>query len=197
MRKLIIATTNLGKIKEFKTLFKDKFEILSLRDINYPYEIIEDGKSFKENALIKAKTISLYTNEIVISDDSGLEVFALDNEPGIYSARYAGDMHDDDLNNQLLIKNLRDVFDKSARYVCAMCIYFPNNKYEIFEDYAYGQIILEPLGENGFGYDPYFYVKELDKTFAQITLEEKNNLSHRAKATRSLIKYIDENIDNK
>lgn len=185
MEEIIVATKNEGKKREFASILKE-YHIVSLNDLDYQDDIIEDGKTFKENAIIKASTIAKIYNKPVISDDSGLEVFSLNNEPGIYSARYAGLMHDDNLNNALLIKNLKDKDNTDCRYVCAIALCYPDGRSIVVEDYCYGKIVLTPRGNGGFGYDPYFYVKEYGKTMAELSLEEKNKISHRGKAIRKL-----------
>ena len=195
MKTIVLATNNMGKLREVRSMF-DNVEIFSLRDINYTKDIEETGQTFAENALIKAKTIAEEFNITVIADDSGLEVDALNGEPGIYSARYAGGHNDED-NNRLLIKNLQGIDNRKARYICAICVYKPNGEYKIFEANCEGEIIDNPRGTNGFGYDPYFYVKELSKTFAEVSLEEKNKLSHRAKALRMVKENCDENFNFK
>ncbi len=195
MKKIVFATNNINKVKEFKSLFNNKdLEFLTLKEINYDKEIIEDGTTFEENALIKARQVSRDLNCIAISDDSGLEVRALNYAPGIYSARYAG-THNDEDNNSLLIKNLKGIKDRYARYVCAICVYFPNGLYLISKEICEGEIIDERKGTNGFGYDPYFYFKEFKKTFAEIPLETKNLVSHRAKAIRKLRGMLDEDFN--
>lgn len=185
MEEIIIATKNEGKKREFASILKE-YHIVSLNDLGYHDDIVEDGKTFKENAIIKASTIAKKYNKPVISDDSGLEVFSLNNEPGIYSARYAGDMHDDKLNNALLIKNLMNKENRDCRYVCAIALCYPDGRNIVVEDYCYGKIILTPKGNGGFGYDPYFYLEEYGKTMAELSLEEKNKISHRGKAIRKL-----------
>ncbi len=195
MKKIVFATNNINKVKEFKSLFKNKdLDFVTLKEINYDKEIIEDGNTFEENALIKARQVSRDLNCIAISDDSGLEVRALNYEPGIYSARYAG-THNDEDNNNLLIKNLKGIKDRYARYVCAICVYFPNGLYLMSKEICEGEIIDERKGTNGFGYDPYFYFKEFGKTFAEIPLETKNLVSHRAKAIRKLRGMLDEDFN--
>ncbi len=196
--KLLIASKNKNKIKEFRKIFNDSnIELLSLDDINYLDDIEETGTTFKENSLIKAKTIAKTYNIATIADDSGLECAGLNNEPGVYSARYAGSQHNDDDNNKLLMKRIKNVKNRNARYVCAITLYLPNDKYIICEDYCNGEIIDTPKGENGFGYDPYFYVKEFGKTMAELTLDEKNSISHRSKALERLKREYHEIIDNK
>ena len=193
--KIVIATNNKNKVKEFKSMFKD-VEFLSLSDINYTKEIVEDGKTFEENALIKARQIASELNVIAISDDSGLEVDALNGAPGIYSARYAG-THNDEDNNRLLLKNLKGIENRNARYVCAICVCQPNLDYRIVRGTVEGKIIDERRGENGFGYDPYFYVEEFKKTFAEVSLEQKNTISHRARALREIKEICNEDFSFK
>jgi len=195
MKKIVIATNNLNKVREFKSILNyPNVEFLTLNDVSYDKEIIEDGKSFKENALIKARQVAKDLNCIAISDDSGLECRALNYEPGIYSARYAG-THDDEDNNRLLLKNLKDKKDRYARYVCAICLYYPNGEYIIEEAMCEGEIIDDRRGTNGFGYDPYFYIPEFKKTFAEVPLEKKNTISHRQRALKKIKDRIDENFN--
>ncbi len=195
MKTVVIATNNKNKVKEFKSIINNpNIEFKTLKEIGYDKDIIEDGNTFIENALIKARTVSRDLNCIAISDDSGLEVRALNWEPGIYSARYAGG-HDDLENNKLLIKNLKGIEDRFARYVCAIAICYPNGDELTEIAYCEGKIIDTPLGENGFGYDPYFYVDEFNKTLAQVSLEEKNKISHRARAIRKIKERIDEDFN--
>ncbi len=189
MKTVVLATNNSGKLREFQKLLSG-FNLLSLKDIGYAKEIVEDGKTFEENALIKAKTIALETKHIVIADDSGLEVEALNGAPGIYSARYANG-HDDEANNSLLLQNLQGIENRKARYVCAICVYYPNGTYQMVRDTCEGEIIEDRRGENGFGYDPYFYIPNLKKTFAEISLEEKNKISHRAKAIKKVLGVLE------
>lgn len=195
MKTVVIASNNLNKIKEFRSILNiPNVEFKGLKEIGFTEDIIEDGNSFFENALIKAKTISEKLNVIAISDDSGLEVEALGGAPGIYSARYAGG-HDDEENNKLLLKNLKGIENRKARYVCNIVLYYPSGKYISVEDYCEGYIIDDRRGTNGFGYDPYFYVDEYKKTLAEVSLEDKNKISHRAKALRRLREKLDENFD--
>ena len=191
MEKIIIASKNKGKIKEFAKLLEG-YDVKSLLDINFDEEIEETGTTFKENALIKASYICKKYNTIALSDDSGLEVFSLNNEPGVYSARYAGECHDDEANNNLLLKNLKDKDNTDCRYVCAIVVCYPDGRTITVEDYCYGKIIFERKGTNGFGYDPYFYLEQYGKTMAEISMEEKNKISHRGKAIQKLIGALDE-----
>lgn len=194
---IVICSKNNGKIKEFERLLKNyKIKFYSLSDLKIDDDIIEDGKTFMENALIKAKTISKKYNVVALADDSGLCVDALNGAPGIYSARYAGDHKQLD-NNQLLMKNMEGIKNRNAHFTCALCLYFPNDKYLLFEEYSYGEIAYEKMGDNGFGYDPYFYVPELKKTYAMMSGEEKDLYSHRAKAIKKLGLLVDEDFNIK
>ena len=195
--RVIIATNNKNKVREIKSVFNNPLiEFKTLNEIGCYDEIVEDGNSFEENALIKAKYISKKYNCIAISDDSGLEVEALNGAPGIYSARYAGTHRDLD-NNRLLIKNLKGIENRRANYTCAICVYYPNDEYVITLGKVFGRIIDEARGNNGFGYDPHFYIDEFQKTFAEVPLEVKNTISHRAKALRMLGDKINEDFSIK
>lgn len=197
MKTIVIATNNMNKVREFKSIFQNpNIEFKSLKDLGYTKEIIEDGLTFEENAIIKAKQVAIELNTIAISDDSGLEVEALNNAPGIYSARYAGG-HDDEANNALLIKNLQGIKNRNARYVCAICVCQPNGEYKTVVGTCSGSIIDEPKGKNGFGYDPYFYIEEFKKTFAEVPLEQKNTISHRAKALKKIMDICNEDFSFK
>lgn len=194
---VIIATNNKNKVYEFKSLFdNNQIEFKTLHEMGYDKDIIEDGKTFEENAIIKARQVAKDLGCIAISDDSGLEVEALNNEPGIYSARYAG-THNDDDNNKLLIKNLQGIENRKARYVCAICVYYPDGKYLITRGEVEGKIIDTPRGQNGFGYDPYFYIDEFKKTFAEVELSLKNTISHRARAIRKMKELVNEDFTYK
>ena len=185
--KIVLASRNKKKIKELQTLlaeYIEGIEILSLDDVGIYGEIEENGESFAENALIKASAAAK-SGHIGIGDDSGLEVYALGGAPGIYSARYAGDHGNDAANNTLLLKNLEGAENRSARFVCALACVFPDGSdpISVFGT-AEGEIISEYRGEGGFGYDPLFYFPPLDKTFAELTAEEKNKISHRSNAIK-------------
>ena len=191
MKEIVVASKNKHKIIEISNILTPLgYKVLSLFDFDYFPEIIEDGNTFKENALIKAKTLALHLNKTVIADDSGLEVFALNNEPGIYSARYSGVNKSYDDNNKLLLKNLKGIKNRKARFVTSMCVYYLDNDPIFVEDYLYGEISKEYIGNNGFGYDPIFHVTDLGKNLAELTLEEKNKISHRALCLKQLIKYL-------
>lgn len=194
MRTIVVATNNFGKVKEFKELFQEDC-LLTLKDIQYDKEIEEKGNTFYDNALSKARQVSKDTGHIVLADDSGLEVAALGGEPGVHSARYAKD-HDDQANNALLLKKLNGKTQRDARFVCALCLYFPNDSYFMAEGYCTGVITTEARGTNGFGYDPYFLVPEFNQTMAQMPLSVKNKISHRAKALQTLKEKLNENSCN-
>lgn len=189
MNKIVIASNNKHKIKEFKEMLSN-YDILSLNDIGFTDDIVEDGNTFEENALIKAKTIHNYLKDknldyIVMSDDSGLCCDSLDGAPGIYSARYAEE-HNDQANRDKLIKDLKGK-DKSAYFNCTIVLYYPNDEYKVFVGKTYGIIIEEEKGKIDFGYDPIFYSKDLNKTFGEATEEEKNRVSHRGRALQEML----------
>jgi XTP/dITP diphosphohydrolase len=191
MQKIVLATGNLNKLKEIRELFRESnFEILSLYDFNDLPEIIEDGKTFKENSLIKVKTVFNSINLPIIGDDSGLEVKQLGNRPGIYSARYAGENCTYADNNKKLLQELKN-FDPPhfARFVCAASYYDGKNIITV-EGELKGKIIENYRGENGFGYDPSFLPEGFNKTLSEMTLDEKNKISHRAKAFLKLKEMI-------
>ena len=191
--KIIFATKNRGKFRELKNLFdKNKInaELISLNDLKEEISIKETGKTFLENALIKAKTVFKTFNLPVIADDSGLIVKELKDKPGIYSARYAGKNADDNANNNKLLRELQGVANREAYFECALAYIDKNGKRFVAEERCYGEIIDSPKGENGFGYDPIFFLKEFGKTMAEIDLETKNKISHRGKAFRKLINFL-------
>lgn len=193
---LMAATTNNHKINEIRPFFEDRLvELKSLADFKDFPEIIEDGNSFEENAAIKARAVFEEFNLPVFADDSGLVVPALDNAPGIYSARYAGPGSDYHQNNLLLLKNIQSLKneDRLARFVCTVC-YKDSSDELFFTGTAEGRILDSFKGEGGFGYDPLFFFPKLNKTFAQLSMQEKNKHSHRGKAVRKLIEYLDNNI---
>lgn len=184
---IIIASNNKNKIREFKKIFEHTdFKLYTPSELNINLDVEETGKTFEENALIKARAFSEASNMIAIADDSGLCCDALNGDPGVYSARFAGDMHDDDLNNKKLMSLMKDKDNRHARYVCAICFYNTNGKYVTVSDFCEGLIVDEPKGYNGFGYDPYFYVESFKKTMAELTLDEKNTISHRSKALEKM-----------
>ena len=188
--KIVLASRNVKKIKELRELlseFVPDIEILSLDDVGIYGEIEENGETFEENAFIKAYTAAK-SGYIGVGDDSGLMVNALGGEPGVYSARYAGEHGDDAANNALLLKNLEAHDDKSAKFVSVIACVFPENmdNGHFFRGETEGVIINEYRGNGGFGYDPIFYYEPMDKTYAEMSAEEKNSISHRGKAVRLL-----------
>lgn len=188
-KRIIFATGNAGKMKEIKSVFSDfDGEILSMKEAGVFCEIEENGTSFEENALIKAKAIWERTGDIVLADDSGLEVDYLNKEPGIYSARYLGEDTPYDVKNKNIIERLDGVpvEKRSARFVCAIAAVLPDGSTKVVRKTIEGYIGYEEKGENGFGYDPIFVVPEYEKTTAELTTEEKNIISHRGKALRSM-----------
>ena len=188
-RKVIFATSNEGKMKEVRSILEGlDVEVLSMKEAGILVEVVEDGTTFEENAAIKATAIQKECGEIVLADDSGLEVDYLNKEPGIYSARYMGEDTSYRIKNKSLIDRLEGVEgdDRSARFVCAIAAAFPDGTVEITRGTIEGQIGYEEKGENGFGYDPIFYVPEYGCTTAELTLEQKNETSHRGKALRKM-----------
>ena len=192
MMSIVIATRNEGKLKEFKDLFPNH-QVLSLKDISYDKEIIENGKTFEENAMMKSRQVAIDTKKIVIADDSGLEVFALGGKPGIHSARYASN-HDDNANNQFLLKNMEGITDRRAQFVCVISMYYPDGRYVLARGVCKGRIAYAPSGIHGFGYDPIFYVEEYGKTMAELSPAIKNQISHRAMAIQKLKELTNENF---
>ena len=192
--KLIIASNNSHKIYEIKKILSGKFdEIVSLREAGISHETVEDGTTFIENALKKAREICEISGQCALADDSGITAHALGDEPGIYSARYASktdtNAKDSD-NNALLLKNLADKEDKSAHYTAAIALVYPSGKEITAEGYMYGKIIDTPRGDRGFGYDPIFVMDGETRTVAEMSDEEKNAVSHRANALKALLEKI-------
>ena len=191
--KIVFATKNEGKVREIKEMLAStNVELLSLNHFESLPEIVEDGKTYLENALKKARIVSESTGETVLADDSGLEVAALGGEPGIYSARYAGEGASDDENNARLLDKLKDIprERRDASFCCALVLYETNGNYHSFEAHWQGRIIDESKGDNGFGYDPIFFCPELNKTAAQLPPEIKNKVSHRGQAFAKLKDYL-------
>ncbi|WP_111644591.1 XTP/dITP diphosphatase [Paranoxybacillus vitaminiphilus] len=198
MKEVIIATKNAGKVKEFQTLFAEKgVEVKSLLDFENAPDVEETGETFAENAILKAETIANYLNKVVIADDSGLAVDALDGRPGVYSARYAGEHKNDKENIAKVLEELKGVpFEKrTARFHCALAVAVPRQRTVVVEGTCEGYIAETQTGTNGFGYDPIFYVPEKQKTMAELSKEEKNKISHRANALKKLEKIWDEIFD--
>lgn len=193
MKEIIVASTNQGKIKEIKAMLKDiDIEVLSMKDVlEQELEIEETGTTFKENALIKAQTIANIVNKPVLADDSGLEVDALDKQPGICSARFLGADTSYNIKNQYIIDALKDK-ERTARFVCAMALVIPGQEPILIEETMEGLINDKIEGANGFGYDPIFYFPPCQMTSAMMSMEEKNKYSHRAKALKKLYTILKE-----
>ena len=188
-KQLIFATGNEGKMREIRQILGDMdYEILSMKEAGIDVEIIEDGTTFEENAIIKAKTVMEATGCLVLADDSGLEIDYLNKEPGVLSARYMGENTSYRIKNQILLDRLHGVpaAVRGARFVCVIAAAFPDGKIETRRATIERRIADEPAGENGFGYDPIFYLPDLKKYSAQLSSEEKNDLSHRGKALRKM-----------
>ena len=189
--KLIIASNNKHKIYEIKKILGEAFdEIVSLKEAEIDHETVEDGTTFMENAIKKAREIAEISGEASLADDSGISAHALGNEPGVYSARYAGTHGDDEANNSLLLERLDDKDDKGAHYTCAMALVYPDGTELTAEGYMYGRIISEGRGSAGFGYDPIFVPDGECRTVAEMTDEEKNAISHRASALSLLLEKL-------
>lgn len=189
VNRIIFATGNEGKMKEIRMILGDlDIPVVSMKEAGISADIEEDGTTFEENALIKAKTICEMTGELVLADDSGLEIDALNGEPGVYSARYMGEETSYHIKNANLVQRLEGVADekRTARFVCAMAAAFPDGNTITTRGTIEGRIGYEERGENGFGYDPIFYLPEYGCSTAELSLEKKNELSHRGKALRAI-----------
>ncbi|GAA0333715.1 XTP/dITP diphosphatase [Bacillus carboniphilus] len=194
-RKVVIATQNKGKAKEFESLFSSfNFEVVTLLDLPEAIDIVEDGSTFEENATIKSETIANKFDCIAIGDDSGLIVDFLNGKPGIYSARYAGEEKNDEANLQKVLHELEGVpsEERTARFYCALAFSAPGIKTKTVSGTCEGKILTEKRGSEGFGYDPIFYVEDLGKSLAELSKEEKNQISHRGNAIKKLAAVIDE-----
>ena len=191
--KIVVATKNKGKIREIKSILNDlPCEVLSMEDIGIDVEVSEDADTFSGNAKKKSTEIMKLCNEITIADDSGLVVFALNGEPGIYSARYAGEHGNDLKNNLLLLKNMEGKKDRRAKFVCAISASFPDGREFCVTGELHGEISYEMRGDGGFGYDKVFYLPKYQKNVAEIDDDEKNRISHRAKALMSFKEKLKE-----
>ena len=185
--KLAIATNNQHKLQEIRAILGDSFEeLLSLKDLGIDVDVEETGKTLEENALIKARAILALSGIATLADDTGLMVDALNGAPGVYSARYAGEEHDDAKNRALLLKNLDGVKDRSAHFATVIALCYPDGKTLTASGRVNGEILLSERGTEGFGYDSLFFSTELGKTFAEATQAEKNSVSHRGRAMRAL-----------
>lgn len=193
MKRVIFATGNEGKMREIRMILKAyPVEVVSMKEAGIDTDIVEDGNTFEENALIKARAIMKLTGDIVFADDSGLEIDYLNKAPGIYSARFLGEDTDYDTKNNYILDKLSGVPDekRTARFVCAMAAVFPDGSEITRRGVVEGIIGHEIAGENGFGYDPIFYLLEYGCMSAQLAPEKKNEISHRGKALRALVEVI-------
>ena len=189
--KLILASNNAHKLTEMKAILSPYFdEIVSMGEAGIEHETVEDGKTFMENAVKKAKELAELSGCCAIADDSGLCVDALAGGPGVFSARFAGVHGDDKANNALLLKELEGERERGAHYTCAIALAWPDGRLLTAEDYLYGEIAYDERGTNGFGYDPLFLLKELGLRTAELSPEEKNRISHRGKALRKLVEEL-------
>ena len=192
---MIFATGNMGKMKEIKAILGDiGEEILSMKEAGIDRESVEAGSTFEENAIIKAKAVMERTGQLALADDSGLEIDALNKEPGIYSARYMGEDTPYEIKNSNLIERMKGVKgkDRSARFVCVIAAAFPDGEIITTRGTIEGVIAEEPAGENGFGYDPIVYVPEYGMTTGQMDPDAKNAISHRGKALTAMKKILEE-----
>lgn len=189
MSDIVIASSNKGKISDFKVIFSE-YNVIGINELIEDFDVEETGVTFEENARLKSEAAAKALNKTVIADDSGLEVDALEGAPGVYSARYAGEAKDDQANIEKLLQELEDKKDRSARFVCVISMTTVDGKTETFRGTVNGEITLARIGENGFGYDPIFYVPDKNKTMAQLTAEEKSEISHRRKAIDQLQAFI-------
>ena len=207
MDTIIFATGNKNKMIEIRMILADLgCKILSQKEAGIQADVVEDGQTFEENALIKATTIAdiarkmpEYKNAVVLADDSGLEIDALNKEPGIYSARYMGEDTSYDIKNQALIYRLEGVPDekRTARFVCAIAAALPDGSTEVVRGTMEGRIGYEITGENGFGYDPIFYLPQFGCSSAELEPEKKNELSHRGEGLRKMRKVLEEKLESK
>ncbi|HHZ03115.1 MAG TPA: XTP/dITP diphosphatase [Tissierellia bacterium] len=200
MRRIILSSGNKHKINEIKDILKDlPFEIVSKDDLGYKdFEVVEDGNTLEENAIKKAEELHKLTKGIVIADDTGLFVDVLKGQPGVHSARYAGEPVSYSANNQLLLKNLENVpkEGRGAYFKTVIAVIFENGNRLLVEGTIRGHIAFQERGTNGFGYDPLFVVEGTDRTFAELTEEEKNQISHRAIALKNLKEKLEAAIED-
>ncbi|MBO5657671.1 MAG: XTP/dITP diphosphatase [Agathobacter sp.] len=194
MQKIIFATGNKDKMREVREIMADMdVEIYSMKEAGIAVDVVEDGTTFEENAVIKAKAIAEHTDAIVLADDSGLEVDYLDKAPGVFSARFMGEDTSYTIKNQAIIDKLEGVpkEERTARFVCAIAAVLPNKEVIVTRETMEGYIGYESQGENGFGYDPIFFLDEFGCSSAAISREQKNAISHRGKALQSMKKELE------
>ncbi|UJF28182.1 XTP/dITP diphosphatase [Planococcus sp. 107-1] len=199
MKQVIIATQNKGKAKDFEALFGPLgYEVLTLRDVAKDMDVEETGVTFEENAILKAEAVAEALQTTVIADDSGLEIDALNGEPGVYSARYAGEAKSDEANIEKVLAKLEGVSEeqRTARFRCVLAIASPNKETVTYSGSCEGMILSERRGDHGFGYDPIFFVPNEGKAMAELLPEEKAAISHRGNALRELEKAMPEWLDN-
>ncbi len=195
MRRIVFATGNEGKLREIRNIMADlPVEIVSMKEAGIEAEIEETGETFEENAKIKAQAVATHTDDIVLADDSGLEIDYLNEEPGVYSARYLGENTSYEIKNRTILNRLAGVEKekRTARFVCAIAAVLPNKETLVTRETIEGYIGERPAGENGFGYDPIFYVEEYQCSTAELSEEQKNAISHRGKALRAMKKLLHE-----
>ena len=185
-RRLVVASGNAHKIHEISQIFTD-FEVVSQKQMGFDADVEETGVTFMENALIKARAACKALGCMVLADDSGLSVEALNGAPGVFSARYCGEHGNDKGNRDLLLKNLQGIENRKAHFTCAVALVYPDGRELTAEGRTYGTILHEEVGAGGFGYDPIFYSEDLQKSFGVATAEEKNGISHRFRALKALL----------
>mgnify|MGYP000760223980 FL=1 len=189
--KLAIATNNAHKLQEIRAILSGKFdELLSLKDLGIDVDVEETGTTLEENALLKARTIQAICHIPTLADDTGLMVDALGGAPGVYSARYAGEEHNDASNRALLLKTLQNEQNRNAHFATVIAIVYPSGDFITSKGRVEGEILREERGNEGFGYDSLFYSYELKKTFAEASQEEKNSVSHRGRALRAMLEKL-------
>lgn len=190
MQKLVIASQNKGKLREISDILHGKYEVIDMASAGFVGDVEETGTTFEENSFIKAKAVYDFCRLPSLADDSGLIVEALNGAPGVYSARYAGEEHDDEKNIDLLLKNLEGVENRKAKFVTVATLIDEKGKIVIARGETFGEILTERKGSNGFGYDPVFYSYDLKKSFGEATNEEKDEVSHRKRALTSLLEKL-------
>ena len=189
--KLAIATNNAHKLQEIRAILSGQFDaLLSPKDLGIDVDVEETGTTLEENALLKARTIQAICHIPTLADDTGLMVDALGGAPGVYSARYAGEEHNDASNRALLLKNLQNEQNRNAHFATVIAIVYPNGDFITSKGRVEGEILREERGNEGFGYDSLFYSYELKKTFAEASQEEKNSVSHRGRALRAMLEKL-------
>ena len=191
--KIIFATTNEGKLKEIREVMGERYLVVSLKEAGIDAQADETGSTFEENALIKAKAVSALCDELVLADDSGLEIDFLDKAPGIYSSRYMGEDTPYDIKNAKILELMKDVPDekRTARFVCAVAAVKKGEEPIVVRETIEGIVARKTEGGNGFGYDPLFFYPPLGKTTAQLSMEEKNKVSHRGKALKAMLERLE------